>query len=780
MLNMMDRTPRDFVCPKFIDTPLPETISSDNPAMNSLFDELRRRNVLRLAATYALVAWILIEAGSVLLPTFGVPDWYFRAYVITIFTGFVVALVLAWVFEVTPEGVKFDHEVDHEARPQRGRGRSNVVIIALLVIALGVSITFNVTGVRNSEVAPEVVAERTNLSIAVLPFTSRSTDPDNVFFADGVHDDLLARLADIEALRVISRTSVNEYRDTTKNLRQIGAELGVDSIVEGAVQRSGDQVRITVQLIDAATDEHIWADTYDRALTISNIFQIQSEISSQIAAALQAVMTPEEEIRIAAIPTNSIEALSLYSAARNNLYLRRFETLQQARQQFEQAIELDPDYAQAYAGLAETILVTMTNHQSIEPSEAIELSAAALDRALELDDQLAEAYAVQGLLSLSTHKWSNEDGDNVEAAASFERAIALNPNLASTYVWFASLHDSEGRLEQAIDMLTTAMQIDPLGRIPYINLPGHYSVRGDNEQATQLLLKAIDIFPDWPSPFEYMARQMTTLGRFDEAIAWTLIAQSMTNDPMMGTQAVGVYIEFGDFDRVEEFMERFGPDHPLTRIGEGFRYFMENDFEEAIAVFENVDEDSEIQGMIANQVLPRAALKLQQYEKAREYLVHTHPDLDGDTNVSVDRYNLRAAILLAYALRQQDRDRLASELLTQATRVVQQMPRVGTAGHGISDVHIYAVQGRKDAALDALREAIDEGFVGLMAFDMWTIDQDILLDGLRDDPRFESMRMELNDTLERMRDNVRQAEESGDWSELLGRARGQLTAAVRP
>jgi tetratricopeptide (TPR) repeat protein len=206
---------------------------------------------------------------------------------------------------------------------------------------------------------------------------------------------------------------------------------------------------------------------------------------------------------------------------------------------------------------------------------------------------------------------------------------------------------------------------------------------------------------------------------------------------------------------------------------------MENEFEEAIAIFEDVDQDSEVQAAIANQVLPLAALKLQQYDKAREYLVRTNPDLDSDANVSVDRYNLRAAILLAYALRQQNRDRLASELLTQATRVVEQMPRVGTAGHGISDVHIYAVQGRKDAALEALREAIDEGFVGLMAFDMWTIDQDILLDDLRDDPRFELMRIEMHNTLERMRDNVRQAEESGDWSELLGRARGQLTAALR-
>jgi TolB-like protein len=313
--------------------------------MESFFTELKRRNVLRLAATYALVAWILIEAGSVLLPTFGVPEWFFRVYVLVIMGGFVVSLVLAWVFEVTPDGVKLDSEVDRSKQAPRKRGRWNAIIIALLVLALGVSITLNVTGIRDQDVPEELTAATVAPSVAVLPFSNRSPDPENQFFADGIHDDLLTRLADIESLRVISRTSVNEYRDTTKNLRDIGAELDVTTIVEGAVQRSGNQVRITVQLIDAATDKHLWADSYDRELTTQNLFAIQSEISTQIATALQGALTPEEELRLAVIPTKSIEALSYYTAGRNNLYLRRFDTLQEARRQFNQAIEIDPDYA---------------------------------------------------------------------------------------------------------------------------------------------------------------------------------------------------------------------------------------------------------------------------------------------------------------------------------------------------------------------------------------------------------------------------------------------------
>ncbi len=746
--------------------------------MDSLFNELRRRNVLRLAATYALVAWILIEAGSVLLPTFGVPEWFFRAYTLVIIAGFFVSLILAWVFEVTPEGVKFEHEVDRNNQGPNNRSKSNMVIIALLVIALGVSISFNVTGIRDQSETQVVAASGQPSSIAVLPFTSRSTELDNQFFADGIQDDLLTRLADIESLRVISRTSVNEYRDTTKNLRDIATELGVTTIVEGAVQRSGDQVRITVQLIDAASDEHIWADSYDRALTISNVFQIQSEISTQIASALRAALTPEEEIRLAVIPTDSIEALSLFSAARNNLYLRRFDTLQEARRQFEQAIEIDPNYAQAYAGLAETILVTATNHASIDPIEAVGIAGDAIQKALELDENLAEAHAVKGLLYLNEWKASHDDETISAAAGSFARAKQLNPNLANAYVWSATLHEFDGDTDAAIDALTTAMEIDPLGRIPYLNLPDFYSLRGENDKAIQLLLKAIDIFPDWPSPYSYMARQLKGLGRLDEAVAWSIVAQSMTDDPMVAADAVGVYIEFGDTDRLAAFVQSFGSDHPMYAIGTAFERFMENDYAGTIDSFEEYEQVSEAQAQVLYPILSMAALKLNEYDKAREFLTQANPMLAGDTNTSVTRFNVRAAVMLAYALRQTNRDRQASELLTQAWDIVQQMPRTGAAGSGIRDVQILAVQGRKEAALDALREAIDAGFVSLMVYDFWTLDQDVLLDSLRDDPRFEAMRLELHEVIDQMRENVRQADESGDWNELLSPARGELTAAL--
>lgn len=742
--------------------------------MDSFFSELRRRNVLRLAATYALVAWILIEAGSVLLPTFGVPEGFFRGYVLIILGGFLVSLVVAWVFEVTPEGVKFDHQVDRNKQIHRDRGKSNIVIIALLVVALGVSITFNVTGVRNQDSASSISSG--DLSIAVLPFTSRSSDPDNQFFADGIHDDLLTRLAGIESLRVISRTSVNEYRDTTKNLREIASELGVATVVEGAVQRSGDQVRITVQLIDAATDEHLWADTYDRALTMQNIFDIQSKVSGEISSALQAALTPEEEIRLAARTTHSIEALSSYSAARDNLHKRRFDTLQQARTQFERAIELDPDYAQAYAGLAETILVTMSNHKAIEPAEAFELAGQAIGRALGIDDQLAEAHAVRGLLEYSQWNAARVGGGNLDAAESFQRAIQLNPNLANSYVWFSSLRESEGDFDSAVELLTKAMHVDPLGRIPYVNLPGLYARQGETEKATALLVRAMDIFPDWPTPYAYMASHLQSLGRLDEAVAWTIRAQEMTEDPITGANAMGVYVEFGDIDKIRRFGEQFPAEHPLYQMGAAFLYFTDNDYVTTLELLQQIELVSELEATFAFPLAFMSALKLGDFQAAQDYIVRANPVLASDTLEGVDRRNFRPAILLAHVLKQTGDDKRADVLLTQAQRIVQQMPRIGTRGHGISDVHILAIQGRKDAAIEALREAIDEGFVSLMSYDFWTLDQDPMVDNLRDDERFKAMKAELDLKIEVMRQNVERADETGDWTELLGRVRGQLTA----
>ena len=284
---------------------------SDESPKSGLFRELKRRNVFRVAALYAGVGWLVVEIASTVLPTFEAPEWILQVLIFLVMLGFPLALVLAWAFELTPEGLKRDEHVD---RSQAGAGRSgrggNIVIVSLLaaVVAFLVLDRF----VWDDEVeTPEAVA-RNERSVAVLPFENMSRDASNEPFTIGIHDDLVAHISRISSIKTISRTSVLQYRDTTKTIPQIAGELGVAAILEGGVQRAGDRIRINVQLIDAATDEHLWSETYDRQLTGANIFAIQSEIATSIAEALRATLSRDERRRIATAPTHSLAAVETY------------------------------------------------------------------------------------------------------------------------------------------------------------------------------------------------------------------------------------------------------------------------------------------------------------------------------------------------------------------------------------------------------------------------------------------------------------------------------------
>jgi len=736
--------------------------------MSTFITELRQRNVPRVAAAYALVAWILIEAGSVLLPTFGAPDLFFKIYVLIVVGGFLAALVIAWVFEVTPEGVRLERDIDRAAYQPRSRSKMNTVIIALLVLALGVSITFNVTGLRNGN-TPAITSVARE-SIAVLPFSNRSADADNQYFADGIHDDILTRLSDVESLRVISRTSVNEYRDTSKNMRQIGRELGVATIVEGAVQRSGDQVRVTVQLIDAATDEHIWASTYDEALTIQNVFEIQSEISARIAASLRAALTPAEQLRLTTIPTDSIEAYAEYVQGRGNLSERSFVSLNEARDQFERAIELDPNYAQAHAALAQTVLVILSNHKSITPSEAVSVATGAIEKALAIDPQLAEAYGVRGLLQMTQWEKSEADSRNLEAASSFETAIALSPSFADAYVWFASLREAEGNTDAAIELLTKALAIDPLSRIAYVNLPSFYAKRGQNTEATEMLIRAAGIFPEWATPYNYMSNHLQKLGRLDEAVAWGLREIELSQDPMSGGNLLTIFQDFGDDEAITDFVSKFPEDHPLYPVGASYWHYVTRDYEGSLKILDNLTDATEYPAHFTHPIMVGASMMTGDYDRAYDYLLQGNPALVEDSNSPINRKNLHAAVLLAYIEQKRNKPGRAKRLLDKAQPVVEQLPRFGMAGHGIKDVHILTLQGRENAAIEALIEAVADGFVSSQPFDFWPFDEDPIIEPLRSDPRFQAIEDEINGKVETMRQKVEAAQASGDWDELLARA----------
>ena len=725
--------------------------------MRNLFSELRRRNVLRIAAAYALAAWIVIEAGSVLLPTFGGSERLFRLYVIVVIAGFVVAVALSWLFEWTPEGVKLDRNVPRDAPVRRRSGsRLNYTIIALLAAALTVSLIFNVKDLPRAGLETGSPPR----SLAVLPFESRSSDPDNALFADGIHDDLLTRLANIRTLKVISRTSVMEYRNTTKNLRTIGEELGVEAVLEGTVQRIGERVRINLQLIDAATDEHLWAQAYDRDLTIENIFSVQAEVSGAVAAALRTQLSPEEQVRVEAAPTRDLRAYRLFKEGRQNLYSRRLEALRQARHQFEEAAALDPEYAEAHAGLAEATLLLWNNHLAIGPDEAVAATEASLDRALALDPDLADAHAILGLLKATLWESDRLGRENLEAEAAFHRALELNPNHSSAYMWFASLRNAEERLDEAIELYQRAIELDPLARIPYVNLPLIYAKRGEHRAAMQLWLEAARIHNDWPTVYEYVAVHLWGLGRLDEAFAWYRRAVEVSGNSFDSSNMdIGVLVDLGELEAALAVLDEIPPEHVIAPALDGYRALIVGDFARATMHFVDALERSEVPERILNHVASDSALLAGDLETARRYALAADPLLTRDAPDTVDRRTARGAIKLAYIHQRTGRPEKAARLLDDALEVIRNLPRLGTFGFGIRDVQIYALLGRKEDALNAFREALDEGWRGSVMFDGWPLALDPYLETIRDEPRFRAMVAELDGYVADMRDHLYEAHE---------------------
>ncbi|HXP35605.1 MAG TPA: hypothetical protein VN827_08670, partial [Chthoniobacterales bacterium] len=423
--------------------------------IDSFLAELKRRNVYKVAVAYAVVSWLLIQAASIFFPAFDAPPWVMKIFIIVIIFGFPVALIFSWAFEITPEGIKLESEIEPNKSITRGTGRKIVAItIALAVAAAGLFVYQLVRSKSDTSESP-TTATIANKSIAVLPFDNLSRDPDNAYFCEGVQDEILTRLAKVADLKVISRTSTQHFKSTPDNLPQIAKQLGVAHILEGSVQKASDQVRVNVQLINALTDAHLWADTYDRKLT--DIFAVESEIAKNIAETLQARLTGSEKSSIAKTPTVNPEAYELYLRGKFFAEKRTGADLRKSIEYYDQAIAKDPGYPLAYVGLADSHLL-LTAYGAISTKEAASPARAALKKALALDDSLAQAHASSGLLA-------NLELDLNRAITELERAIQLNPNYATAHHWIALPLMAIGQSDRAIVEGKRAIELDPLSLI---------------------------------------------------------------------------------------------------------------------------------------------------------------------------------------------------------------------------------------------------------------------------------------------------------------------------
>jgi TolB-like protein len=462
-----------------------------------LLQSLKERRLVQWAVAYLAGAWLVFQGTEVLADPWNLSTGLQRTIHLLLVVGFFVTLVLAWYHG--------------EQGRQRASGPELLMIAALLAIA---AILLTIVRPREEAVTiskPVLALEGEKPAIAVLPFENISPDPSDAYFADGMHEQITSQLSQVSAIRVISRTSVMQYREERKPVRDIAAELSVNYVLEGSARKAEDRVRLTVQLIAADRDEHVWSEEYDRDLTVAHLFEIQSEVAERVASALEVELTASERQRIERHPTESLAAYDLYLLGRYYWNQLSAEGLERAIEYFERALDLDPDFALAYSGLADTYMV-QTQGWGLAPRDVFPQAREAAERALELDPTLAEAHTSLGGVLLF-YDWDFE-----AAEAAFRRAIELNPNYAQAPHWLGISLYSRARFAEASQAVERALALDPQSTYVKMNVGYLLYISRRYEQALESYSEAIR------ADSNAIVRALrgpvyVQLGRFEEGIA---------------------------------------------------------------------------------------------------------------------------------------------------------------------------------------------------------------------------------------------------------------------
>src|SRR5881227_3058254 len=508
--------------------------------MSNFFEELQRRKVYRVAAAYIIAAGFIIQIGSAVFPAWELPNWTLRLVVVLLLIGFPIALILSWAYDVTAEGIRATPAV---SAPGTHRRRNLILLVATGVI---------VSAAAGFFLLPRASARKIDKSIAVLPFQNLSDEKENAYFADGIQDDILTNLSKIGDLKVISRTSVMSYRgEGTRNAREIGKALGVGALLEGSVRRAGNRVRVSVQLINANDDEHIWAEDYDRELT--DIFAIQTDLAQKIASALQAKLSPNEKARLDRRPTRDSDAYLLYVQAHGyaNRPDRFRDTSLKAEELFEQAIKLDRNFAAAYAGLS--MVESWLYHES-EPIPAHrEKARLNAEESLRLQPNLPEGHLALGF------SYYYGDRDYERALSEFEIAKRDLPNEADAYSAIAAIQRRQGKWAESTANFEKAVSLDPKNANVLFNLGLNYMAQRDFQTADKIFDRAIAADPQ-----AFASRGMKSA----LAIAWkgdvgfvekqlSLVPGEFDPDGLVTAARVGILMLQRKFADALKFLQQF-------------------------------------------------------------------------------------------------------------------------------------------------------------------------------------------------------------------------------
>jgi TolB-like protein/Tfp pilus assembly protein PilF len=696
---------------------------------------LRRRKVVQWGLAYCGGAWALAQALAHLVTTYHWTEQIQQIGTLLLLIGLPIALILAWY---------------HGDRgQQRVTGAELAILSVLLALGGGVIWIYGqryqpppaATVAKPSAIPP---ASKERPSIAVLPFENRSRLDDDVSFVDGIHDDVLTQLSQISALRVISHTSVERFRDTTLPVKDIAQQLGVGSILEGGVQRAGDRVRINVQLIDAATDANLWAESYDRSLSAANIFAIQSEVAKAIAGALRATLTPAEQARSVAVPTQNLVAWESYQLGKQLLARRTSESVARAEGLFEKAIELDPRFALAHVGLAESLqLQIWYGGTPGDVTRAREEQAVA--RALQLDPRLGEAWT-------SSADIASQRGQDDRAEEEFRRAIQLSPNYATAHQWYGEHLAGRARYAEATEQLRIAVALDPLAAILRVVLGNTLNAAGRFDEAEASYRKAIDIDPSFAAGYTALGRSRSFRGQQADALPFYERAAEL--DPGRADNLLGAmasYFDLGDQARAEQLAMQVRKRWPKDATVHAWSCFVLTSRQGRDTAMKCLQAAMALDprgfdglALLSSLYLQRgdALTPLGLYRSAR-------PELLANGNVNLVPGTYLSAIQLVPILQKNGEAGRAQVLLDDFERAIQGMARTSLMGYGVADVAIHALRDDRVRALAALRDAKQAGWRG--PYWRYYRDFDPTLVSIRADAEFSAVFADIERDMARQR-----------------------------
>lgn len=710
-----------------------------SPLLRLTWNELRRRKVTRAAAVYALVAWVILQAAEITYEPLGFPDWALTWTVLGAVLGFPVVLVLAWFFDVSPRGIVREHGVAGAA------GRMFALVVVLFTVA-GVGWWLStIYGTGEDDARAGVHSDAPANAIAVLPFDDMSPQRDHRHLADGIAEELLDRLARMQGLRVAARTSSFALRDFGGDIKEIGRLLNVRWVLEGSVRKTEGRVRITAQLIDAADGFHVWSEVYERP--DQDLFALQDEVTADIAAQLARRVGGVEGQVAGGMSTRSPEALELYLQGRLAWRQRTPAALGQAELLFQQAVARDPEFAHAWAGLADTYLLQADI--SVRPlDEAVVLAEPAAVRAVTLRPQLGEAWASLGLLRFMA-------GQREAGKRSLEEAMRLDPHYEMAPMWLAGIHGREGRIDRQREVLERAVELNPLEPVINSNYANLLAGLGDIDGARGVLEKVLAITPGDPLLLRSLAELELNAGRIERAL--DAAARAYAADPgapnNISTYALAL-ATVEDFAAAETLAARMPERSPLKPVlqqvlvlRQGGGTVVPAIAERAAEILQNglavTERDQEILLLAA-----MARMRAGEHADAVVLLrgVVASPELLYEEVALLDAASWLVEALLAVG-EHDAADALDHALIEAARHWLAQAGGGGRNEYARALVALHA--GDREGALAALGRAYDAGFR-----ERWLLAYDPRLDGLRDAPELVALIERVAADLARVRQTV--------------------------